>query len=40
MASRSLWNYHRDEVNHDANENNAENFKTNNNKTITSKDFK
>ena len=40
MTSRSLWNYYRDEVNEDANENNAVNFRTNNNKTITSKDFK
>ena len=40
MTSRSLWNYYRDEVNDDANENNAGNFRTNNNKTITSKDFK
>ena len=25
MTSRSLWNYHRDEVSDDANENNADN---------------
>ena len=36
----SLWNYHRDEVNDSANENNyANNYRINNNKTTTSKYF-
>ena len=35
MTSGSLWNYYRDEVNDDANENNAARIKINNNKTIT-----
>ena len=39
MASESLWNYYRDDVNDDANENNADSCKINNNKTITSKSF-
>ena len=39
MASGSLWNYYRNEVNADANENDNANNKTNNNKTITSKSF-
>ena len=40
MTSRSLWNYYRDEVNDDANENNAaENYRNNNIKTTTSKSF-
>ena len=39
MTSGSLWNYYRDEVNDDANENNAARIKTNNNKTITKKFF-
>ena len=38
MTSRSLWNYYRDEINDDAQEN-AKNT-INNNKTITSKSFK
>ena len=36
----SFWNYYRDEVNDDANENNADNYRTNNNKGMTSKSFK
>ena len=37
----SLWNYYRDEVNDDENENNpAGNYRINNNKTKTSKSFK
>ena len=39
MASESLWNYYRDEVNYDANENDNANNKINNNKTIKSKSF-
>ena len=39
MTSGSLWNYYRDEINDDANENNAARNKINNNKTITSKSF-
>ena len=39
MTSGSLWNYYRDEVNDDANENNSARNKINNNKTITSKSF-
>ena len=40
MTLRSLWNYYRDEVNHDANENNdADNYIINSNKTTTSKSF-
>ena len=38
MTSRILWNYYRDEVNDDENENNTAN-KINNNKTITRKSF-
>ena len=37
IASRSLWNYYRDEVNDDANENNVAGNKINFSKTITSK---
>ena len=36
MASGSLWNYRRDEVNENANKNNANNYRINNNKIITS----
>ena len=37
MASESLWNYYRDEVNDDANENgDAGNYRINNNMTTTS----
>ena len=40
MALGNLWNYYRDEVNHDAKENNpAGNYRTNNNKTVTSELF-
>ena len=40
MTSGSLWNYYRDKVNDDENENdNADNNRINNNKTITSKSF-
>ena len=39
MTSESLWNYYRDEINDDANENNLDNNRINNNKTITSKSF-
>ena len=35
----SLWNYYREKVNVDANENNATNYRTNNNKTKTSISF-
>ena len=34
-----MWNFYRDEVNDDANENNAACNKISNNKTITSKSF-
>ena len=41
MTSGSLWNYNRDEVNDDANENNdAGNYRINNNKMTTSKSFR
>ena len=40
MTSGSLWNYHRDQVNDNANENNAGNYRINKNKIITSKSFK
>ena len=39
MISSSLWNYYGDEINDDANENNAACNNINNNKTITSKYF-
>ena len=39
MTSGSLWNYYRDEVNDDANENNAVCNKTSKSKIITSKSF-
>ena len=35
----SPWNYYRDEVNDNANETNTDNYRINNNKTITSKSF-
>ena len=38
VTSGSLWNYCRDEVNDDANENNADNYGTNN-KTTTNRSF-
>ena len=41
MISGSLWNYYRDEINVSANGNNdADNYRINDNKTITSKSFK
>ena len=41
MTSGRLWNYYRDVVNNAANENNdANNYKVNNIKIITSKSFK
>ena len=40
MTSGSLWNYYGDEINHDANENNAASNRIKNNKTITCKYFK
>ena len=39
MTSGTLWNYYRDEVNHDENENDNANNRINNNKAITSKSF-
>ena len=39
MTSESFWNYYRDEINDDANENMAANNRINDNKTITSKSF-
>ena len=40
ITSGSLWNYYRDEVNDDSDENNpAGNFRLNNDKTTTSKYF-
>ena len=39
MISGSLYNYYRFEVNAFANENNADNYMTNNNKTIISRPF-
>ena len=40
MTSRSLFNYCRDEVNDSANENDdADDYRLNNNKTTTSKSF-
>ena len=39
MTSGSLWNYYRDEVNDDTNENNAVCNKISNSKTITIKSF-
>ena len=39
-TSGSLWNYHRNEINRSANENNgANNYRINNNKTKTNKSF-
>ena len=38
MKSGSLWDYHRDEINNDVNENDYDN-RWNNNKIITSKSF-
>ena len=40
VSSGSLWNYYRDEVNDDANANNAAgNYRDNNNKTAANKSF-
>ena len=39
MTSESFWNYYRDEINDDANENMAANNRINDNKIITSKSF-
>ena len=40
ITSRSLWNYHRDGVNHNTKENNAaDNRRIINNKTTTSRSF-
>ena len=39
MTSGCLWNYYRNDVNDNANENNSDNVKINNNKTIASKSF-
>ena len=40
MTAKSLWNYYRDEVTDDANENNdANNYRINNNKKTTGKSF-
>ena len=39
MTLGNLWNCYRDEVNDDANENNADNYGINNNKTTVSKSF-
>ena len=39
MTSGSLWNCYRDEVNEDANKINADNYKIDNWKTVTSESF-
>ena len=39
MTLGSLWNYYRDEINNDANENKYANNKVNNNKKITNNSF-
>ena len=39
MTSTNLWNYCRDEINGDENENNAANNRINNNKVVTNKSF-
>ena len=39
VTSRSLWNFDRDEINDDGNENDNANNRINNSKTITSKSF-
>ena len=39
MTSGSLWSYYRDKVNDNAHENNADNYRISNSKTITSKSF-
>ena len=40
MTWGSLWNYYRDQMNDDANENNTDSYMTNNSKSTTSKSFK
>ena len=40
MTLGSLRNYYRDEVNDDANENNADNYRIDNSKTVTRESFK
>ena len=39
MTSGSLWNYYRDEINDNMNENNDNDYRVNNEKTMTSKSF-
>ena len=39
MTLGSLWNFYRDKINDDANEDNATNNRINNNKTMKSKSF-
>ena len=39
MTSGRLWNYYRDEINDDDVNENANNYRINKNKTITSKSF-
>ena len=39
MTSGSLWNFYRDKITDDANEDNATNNRINNNKTMKSKSF-
>ena len=39
VTSGSLWNYYRDEINDDVNENNVANNRINNSQTVTSKSF-
>ena len=39
MTSKGLWNYYRDEVNDDANEINADNYRIDNSKAVTSESF-
>ena len=39
MTLRTLWNYYRDKINYDENENHNANNRINNNKTTTSKSF-
>ena len=39
MTSGSLWNYHRDKMNDDANENDANNYKIDESITVTGKSF-
>ena len=39
ITSESLWNYYKDKVNYDANENDGINYRIINNKTATSKSF-